>query len=87
LAVTAGLIDNLDMVITVDTAVAHLSAGMGVDTRLLLCSSPDWRWINGNKPDLWYPGLRIYKQEEPGDWSLPLKRLGIDLDQEIPSLS
>ena len=63
-AETAGLVAGLDLVISVDTAVAHLAAGMGKPTWLMLRSVPDWRW----QSDDWYPAARRFVQAAEGDW-------------------
>ncbi|MGQ0654875.1 MAG: tetratricopeptide repeat protein [Betaproteobacteria bacterium] len=63
-AETAGLVANLDLVISVDTAAAHLAAAMGKPTWLMLRSAPDWRW----QSDDWYPAARRFQQAAEGDW-------------------
>jgi tetratricopeptide (TPR) repeat protein len=67
-AETAALIANLDLVIAVDTAVAHLSAAMGKPTWLLVAFVPDWRWMLGRSDSPWYPTMRLFRQEQAGDW-------------------
>jgi hypothetical protein len=62
---TAALIKNLDLVITVDTAIAHLAGALGINVWLLLpYATADWRWIHGKKDSYWYPTMRIFKQHE-----------------------
>ena len=68
-AETAGLIASLDLVITVDTSVAHLAGALGVPTWLLLPVMPDWRWIAGREDTPWYRSMRLIRQERSGDWS------------------
>jgi tetratricopeptide (TPR) repeat protein len=65
---TAALIAQLDLVITIDTAVAHLAGALGKKTWLLLPFAPDWRWglERGDCP--WYPAMRLFRQQEAGDW-------------------
>ena len=66
---TAALISVLDLVITVDTAVAHLAGAMGKPVWLLLPHAPDWRWMLRRKDSPWYPSMTIYRQEHAGEWS------------------
>jgi Flp pilus assembly protein TadD len=65
---TAALIENLDLVISVDTAVAHLAAGMGKPVWLLNRFDSCWRWGTRQSRTGWYPKMRIFNQPKPGDW-------------------
>jgi len=65
---TAAVIQNLDLVITVDSAVAHLAAAMGKKTWILLPYAPDWRWQLDREDSPWYPTVRLFRQQEIGDW-------------------
>jgi ADP-heptose:LPS heptosyltransferase len=76
---TAALIANLDLVISVDTAVAHLAAGLGKPVWLLDRFDPCWRWLLGRRDSPWYPTLRIYRQPKPGDWDSVLAEVSEDL--------
>jgi Flp pilus assembly protein TadD len=80
-AETAGAIANLDLVIAVDTAVAHLAGAMGRPVWLLLPLSPDWRWLLGRDDTPWYPTMRLYRQPAPGDWASVVTRVAADLRQ------
>jgi hypothetical protein len=73
---TAALIDNLDLVITVDTSVAHLAGAMGKPTWILLPFAPDWRWLLNREDTPWYPSARLFRQTAPGDWRGALQALG-----------
>ncbi len=65
---TAAIIENLDLVITVDTSVAHLAGAMGKETWVLLSSIPDWRWMLNRKDSPWYKSIRLFRQSKQGDW-------------------
>ncbi len=67
-AETAGLIANLDLVISVDTAVGHLAGAMGKETWLLIAFPPDWRWMLERGDSPWYPTVRLYRQKGAGEW-------------------
>jgi tetratricopeptide (TPR) repeat protein len=82
---TAALIANLDLVIAVDTAVAHLSAALGKPVWLLDRFDPCWRWIVGRRDSPWYPTLRIYRQPRPGDWDSVLAEVTHDLRRLLVS--
>ena len=65
---TAARVAGLDLVIAVDTAVAHLAATMGVPVWLLSRHRGCWRWGHGRADSPWYPGMRVFRQRRPGDW-------------------
>jgi Flp pilus assembly protein TadD len=65
---TAAIVQNLDLVVTSDTALAHLAGGLGVPVWLGLGFAPDWRWLTGRANSPWYPTMRLFRQPAPGDW-------------------
>ena len=65
---TAAIVANLDLVLTVDTAVAHLAGAMGQWTWILLPFDADWRWMTARSDSPWYPTARLFRQHRPGDW-------------------
>lgn len=71
---TAALCSLLDVVVTVDTSVAHLAGALGVPTLLLLPFVPDWRWLLERDDSPWYPSMQLIRQERAGDWSSPICR-------------
>lgn len=76
---TAALCECLDLVITVDTSIAHLSGALGQRTWVLLPFTPDWRWLRDRDDSPWYPTLTLYRQSTPGGWNQVLARMGADL--------
>ena len=65
---TAKIISKLDLVVSVDTAVAHLSATMNKPTWIMISANPDWRWLLNCNSSPWYPSVRLFRQKELGDW-------------------
>jgi hypothetical protein len=65
---TAAVIKNLDLVITIDTSICHLAAGLGVSVWNLVPNPPDWRWMLDRVDTPWYSNMRLFRQPTPGDW-------------------
>jgi hypothetical protein len=82
---TAAAMANLDIVITVDTAIAHLAGALGKTTWLLLPYAPDWRWLLDRSDSPWYPTMRLFRQSTPGDWSMVLQQIEDGLSVLAPS--
>ncbi len=64
----AATIANLDLVITVDTLAAHLAGALGKPAWVMLQHAADWRWMTARDDSPWYPSLRLFRQQRPGDW-------------------
>jgi ADP-heptose:LPS heptosyltransferase len=69
----------MDLVIAVDTSVAHLAGALGLPLWVLLPHMPDWRWLLDRSDSPWYPSARLYRQERAGDWNAPLAKVRADL--------
>lgn len=76
---TAALIENLDLVISVDTSVAHLAGAMGKPVWALIQFSPDWRWLLERADSPWYPTMRLFRQPAFGDWDSVIRRVEEEL--------
>ena len=80
LLATASLIERMDLVITVDTMVAHLAGALGKPVWLMLYYPGDWRWMMNRADSPWYPTMRIFRMGPDGDWTPVLRRLARQLD-------
>lgn len=78
---TASLIPTLDLVVAVDTSVCHLAGALGARTFTLLPFVPDWRWMLDRHDTPWYPTMRLFRQETPGDWTPVLEKAKACLDE------
>lgn len=79
---TAALIPHLDLVLTVDTSIAHLAGALGARTWVLLPFVAEWRWMEGREDSPWYPTMRLFRQTEMGTWDAVIERVC----QEITTL-
>ena len=82
---TAGVIENLDLVISVDTAVAHLAGAMGKPVWVIVPHAPDWRWLMHREDSPWYPTMRLFRQKSRDDWAEVFQRLASELEKEYLS--
>jgi ADP-heptose:LPS heptosyltransferase len=80
---TAAAIAQLDLVITVDTAVAHLAGALGKPVWILLAFSPDWRWLLEREDTPWYPTARLFRQSIRGDWEGVFERVATALGSAV----
>lgn len=75
IAAFASRMRSLDLVISVDTMQAHLAGALGLPVWLLLPHDADWRWMTQREDSPWYPTMRIFRQQTPGDWAAPLQQI------------
>ncbi|MDX2241866.1 MAG: tetratricopeptide repeat-containing glycosyltransferase family protein [Leptolyngbyaceae cyanobacterium bins.302] len=83
---TATIINHLDLVITVDTAVAHLAGALGKPVWILLSFAADWRWLMARLDSPWYPTARLFRQTQRRDWAGVCQQVAIALNQTIASM-
>ncbi|NQV85132.1 MAG: glycosyltransferase family protein [Rhodospirillales bacterium] len=80
---TAAAISHMDLVISVDTAVAHLAGALGADVWTMLPFNPDWRWMLDRNDSPWYPSMRLFRQEKRNHWDGVLERVATELAQRM----
>jgi hypothetical protein len=80
---TAALIHEMDLVISVDTSVAHLAGALGRPLWILLPYAPDFRWMLGRNDSVWYPSATLFRQTGIGDWNSIIGHLAQALKQNI----
>ncbi|MGD8763718.1 MAG: hypothetical protein PVG87_15520 [Desulfobacteraceae bacterium] len=80
---TAAVLENLDLLISVDTAVVHLAGAMGKTVWTLLPYAPDWRWQRNRDDSPWYPTMRLYRQPAIGDWASVFEKVADDLQRLV----
>ena len=76
---TAAVMKNLDLVISCDTAIPHLAGALGVPVWMVLGAMPDWRWLLEREDSPWYPTMRIFRQQERGNWLPVFERMAGEL--------
>jgi len=82
---TAGIIANLDLVISADTSVAHLAGAMGKPVWIMLPFAPDWRWMLNRSDSPWYPTMRLFRQPSPNNWTSVINEVGLALSEFRPN--
>lgn len=83
---TAAVLRNLDLLVTVDSAVAHLAGALGVPTWVVLSRAADWRWLRGRDDTPWYPATRLFRQERLGEWGPVFERIARALGSQPQSV-
>ena len=76
---TAAVIEQLDLVITVDTSVAHLAGALGKNVWTLLCFNPDWRWLQDTENTPWYPTMKLFRQPQSREWQKVIEKVQAQL--------
>jgi ADP-heptose:LPS heptosyltransferase len=82
---TAALMENLDLIISVDTSTAHLAGALGKPVWILNRFDTCWRWLLDRSDSPWYPTVRLYRQEKAGDWDGVIQRVAGDLHRLLNS--
>ena len=81
---TAAVIENLDLIITVDTAIGHLAGALGKPVWILIAKAADWRWMLERSDSPWYPSARLFRQDRPGAWEPAIDRVRSALEFTQP---
>ncbi len=82
---TAAILSGVDLVITADTALAHMAGALGVPVWVMLQHVPDWRWLTERSDSPWYPTMRLFRQRAPGDWDELFARVAAALAALLPA--
>ena len=80
---TAAVMQNMDLIITVDTSLAHLAGGLGVPVWVILPFPAEWRWLQNTNDSLWYPTMQLFRQQSNGNWDTVVKELRVKLEQIV----
>jgi ADP-heptose:LPS heptosyltransferase len=84
---SAAVIMNLDLVITSDTAIAHLAGALGAPVWVILPYLPDWRWLLNRTDSPWYSTMRLFRQKQPGDWARVFEEMQAALVDQVRAKS
>lgn len=80
---TAAAIAQMDLVISIDTSVVHLAGALGKPVWVLLPYVPYWQWMLGRSDSPWYPTMRLFRQESPGDWAGVIEKVLVSLIKSL----
>jgi len=80
---TAAVIKCLDLIITIDTSIAHLAGALGVPVWVALPFAPEWRWLRDREDSVWYPTMRLFRQSEPGKWQPVFERIAREVSKLV----
>ena len=80
---TAAMMENLDMIVTVDTAMGHLAGALARPVWIMIPKAADWRWMLDRSDSPWYPTARLFRQTRPGAWDELLAEIAAALAQEL----
>ena len=83
LAETAAVVQNLDLVISIDSAIAHLAGALAVPVWVALAALPDFRWLLGREDSPWYPTMRLFRQSPAGCWQANFARMALEVSKLI----
>jgi hypothetical protein len=81
---TAAALTCVDLLVTSDSAIAHLAGALGVPTWLCLMHEPDWRWMREGSRTPWYASMRLFRQPSPGDWGSVFAAVAAELSLRVP---
>jgi len=84
---TATVMEQLDLIITIDSAVAHMAGALGRPTWVLLLNSSDWRWLMDRDDSPWYPTMKLFRQKHPGEWDEVFARVKKELKKLLSSIA
>ena len=79
MADTAAQMAHLDLILSIDTSIAHLAGALARPLWVLLSYLPDWRWLLDREDSPWYPTARLFRQPRPGDWPAVIERVRAEL--------